>query len=275
MKILYSFDVERQVEKEIPHIRKTKDGPVETTKKVKESIKNKVFFRKPSVAQLEEADFFYGQQFNEHINAGFLTKAMLVKKMGDLGGGLTSKRSQDILGELVAENIEAAKTIEFFGGSEDLDEEQKKQLKEAKEKYTLSAKGINEMESDIRGQFNQTADSKAEQKLIEWLVINFSYYEDQLKEKGKTEGKKETFPLFEGENYNEKRSYLIALQEDVEEITESSLLKAKKIFDESFEILIRVASIWYNKLGSDQESIGKILKELFDESDEKESLPDS
>ena len=131
------------------------------------------------------------------------------------------------------------------------------------------------MESDIRGQFNQTADSKAEQKLIEWLVINFSYYEDQLKEKGKTEGKKETFPLFEGENYNEKRSYLIALQEDVEEITESSLLKAKKIFDESFEILIRVASIWYNKLGSDQESIGKILKELFDESDEKESLPDS
>jgi len=34
MKELYSFDVKREVEKEVPHVRKTKNGPVETTKKV-------------------------------------------------------------------------------------------------------------------------------------------------------------------------------------------------------------------------------------------------
>ena len=94
MKELYSFDVKRTIQKEVPHIKKTKDGPVETTKKVKKTIKTRVVVSKPSVADVEDAEFFYGQKFNEFINAGFLTKAMLAKKMGDIGG-MTSKKSED------------------------------------------------------------------------------------------------------------------------------------------------------------------------------------
>ena len=77
MKEIYSFDVKREVQKEVPHIKKTKDGPVETTKRVKKTIKNKVIFTKPSISQMEDADFYYGQKYNEFINAGFLTRAML------------------------------------------------------------------------------------------------------------------------------------------------------------------------------------------------------
>ena len=115
MKELYSFDVSRVVRSEVPHIKKTKDGPVETTKKVKKTIKNRIVFTKPSISQREDADFFYGQKFNEYINAGFLTKAMLAKKMGDLGG-MTSKSASDTVSDVILENIEAARTIEFFGG---------------------------------------------------------------------------------------------------------------------------------------------------------------
>ena len=198
---------------------------------------------------------------------------MLAKKMGDLGG-MSSKRVEELMSELVTENLEAAKTIEFFGGANDLDEEQKNQLEDAKKKYTSSAKQIHSIESDMRSQFNQTADAKAEQKLIEWLVIHFSFYEDYIKEKGKKEDKIENFPLFTGENYSEKREYLVSLQEDIEDITDPSLLKSKKIFDQSFETLIRVASIWYNKLATDQDSIEEALKDIF-EDNEEESLPDS
>ena len=35
MKHLYSFQVERQVEEEVPYTRKGKNGPIESTKKVK------------------------------------------------------------------------------------------------------------------------------------------------------------------------------------------------------------------------------------------------
>jgi len=269
MKEIYSFDVKREVQKEVPHIKKTKDGPVETTKRVKKTIKNKVIFTKPSISQMEDADFYYGQKYNEFINAGFLTRAMLAKKMGDIGG-MTSKKTEELMSELVAENIEAAKTIQFFGGSKTLDEEQKKQLRDAELKYTETSKQIQTLESDLRSQFSQTADSKAEQKLIEWFIVNFTYYEDSIAE----DDKKETFALFEGENFSEKREYLLSLQQDIEDIDDSALLKAKNIFDSSFQTLIRVSSIWYNKMGEDQESIEKALEDLFEE-DGEEPLQDS
>ena len=49
-----------------------------------------------------------------------------------------------------------------------------------------------------------------------------------------------------------------------------TFLKQKNIFDQSFDTLIRVASIWYNRLGSDQESIEKSLEELFTSDDEED-----
>ncbi len=263
MKELYSFDVKREVEKEIPHVRKTKSGPVETTKKVKSSVKTRVVVSKPSVADVEDAEFFYGQKFNEFINAGFLTKAMLAKKMGDLGG-MTSKKTEDILGELAVEHSDAARVIEFFGEAEDLDEEQKKQLDQAKVTFATTQTQIRTYEASLRSQFSQTADSKAEQKLIEWFVLNFTFFEEELKD----EDKKELFPLFQGENYNEKRNYLLSLQEKDEDIKDVQFLKIQRLFQESYQTLIRVLSIWYNDYGHDQKTIDEALKEVFKENEE-------
>ena len=269
MKELYSFVVDRIVEKEVPHTKKTKDGPVETTKKVKKTIKNKVVFQKPSVAQREDADFFYGQKFNEFINAGFLTKAMLAKKMGDMGG-ITSDSTRDTMSQIILDNIEASRTVEFFKGAKSLDEDQKKELNTAEKKYTETRKTIYEFEMNMRDQFGQTADAKAEQKLIEWLVLNFSYYEEEIEGGGLS---KELFPIFVGEDYKSKRNLLLALQEDEEDPSEANKLgldhinfvKSKNLYEKSFETLIRVASIWYNQLGNDQKSIDKSLNELFDD----------
>jgi len=264
MKELYSFDVKRTIQKEVPHIKKTKDGPVETTKKVKKTIKTRVVVSKPSVADVEDAEFFYGQKFNEFINAGFLTKAMLAKKMGDIGG-MTSKKSEDLIAELAVEHNDAARVIEFFGEAKDLNEEQKKQLDEAKVTFASTQSQIREYETSLRGQFNQTADAKAEQKLVEWFILNFTFFEEELKEENKTE----LFPLFQGENYNEKRNFLLKLQEKDEDIKDVQFLKLQKLFQESYQTLVRVLSIWYNNYGQDQKSIDAALKEVF--GDEQES----
>jgi|TARA_B100000900_G_scaffold415234_1_gene444364 hypothetical protein len=260
MKELYSFDVKREVEKEVPHVRKTKNGPVETTKKVKSSIKTRVVVAKPSVADVEDAEFFYGQKYNEFINAGFLTKAMLAKKMGDLGG-MTSKRTEDIIGELVVENSDAARVIEFFGEAKELSEEQKKQLEDAKVAFASTQTQIRDYETSLRGQFSQTADSKAEQKLIEWFILNFTFFEESLKE----DDKKELFPFFKGENYVEKRSYLLRLQEKDDDVEDVQFLKKQKLFEKSYQTLVRVLSVWYNNYGNDQKSIDAALKEVFED----------
>lgn len=260
MKELYSFDVKREVEKEVPHVRKTKNGPVETTKKVKSSIKTRVVVAKPSVADVEDAEFFYGQKYNEFINAGFLTKAMLAKKMGDLGG-MTSKRTEDIIGELVVENSDAARVIEFFGEAKELSEEQKKQLEDAKVAFASTQTQIRDYETSLRGQFSQTADSKAEQKLIEWFILNFTFFEESLK----GDDKKELFPFFKGENYVEKRSYLLKLQEKDDDVNDVQFLKKQKLFEKSYQTLVRVLSVWYNNYGNDQKSIDAALKEVFED----------
>ena len=173
MKELYSFEVKREVEERVPYTRKGKNGPIESTKKVKKTLKNKVFLQKPKVADVENAEFFYGQQFNEYINSGFLTKAMLSKKMESMGDSVLGKNSQKELQKLILENIEAARIVEFFGGSKTLTKAQEKELQEAKEDFVSTRKIITDYEIALREQFSQTADAKAENKLIEWFVFNF------------------------------------------------------------------------------------------------------
>ena len=257
MKELYSFNSERTVEKEVPHVKKTKDGPIETTKKVKKKVKNRIVFEKPSLMDLEDAEFFYGQKFNEYINAGFLTKAMLSKKMGDIGG-ITSKTLQEGMQEVITENMEASRAIEFFAGAKDLTEAQEVQLKEAKESFAATKSAIHDFETNMRAQFNQTADSKAELKVIEWLVLNFSHFEDEI------EKKKELFPIFEGDSYEEKRRYLISLQEPNEvQLKDPIFVRSQRLYENAFDTLIKVSSIYYNRLGDDQKSIDKAIKDLF------------
>ena len=245
----------------VPHIKKTKDGPIETSKKVTKTIKNRIVFARPSISQVEDADFFYGQKYNEFINAGFLTKAMLAKKMGDLGG-LTSKIAEERTHQVIVENMEAARTIEFFDGGKDLTKEQEAQLKRAKETFAESRAELHEYETALRSQFSQTADSRAEIKVIEWLVLHFSYYEDELGGDNK-EKRKDLFPIFAGEDYNLKRGQMLQMQEYDVEIKDVDFLKNKKLFEEAFDTLIKVASIWYNKLGEDQKSIEASMKDLF------------
>jgi hypothetical protein len=65
--------------------------------------------------------------------------------------------------------------------------------------------------------------------------------------------------------------FLISLQEtEDEDIEDPTFLRAKNIYNQSFEKLIRVASIWYNKMGNDQKSIETAMNELF--SPEAEAL---
>ena len=94
MKELYTFNIDREIEKEVPCVRKKGGKQIESTKKVKEIISHRIVVEKPSLSEVENAEFFYGQKFNEYINAGFLTRAMLSKKMGDLGG-ISSKATNE------------------------------------------------------------------------------------------------------------------------------------------------------------------------------------
>lgn len=259
MKEIFQFTIDRKIEKTKPVIKKgEKGGIIESNETSVEIIKHRIVFGKPSMSMIEEAEFFYGQKFNEYINAGFLTKAMLNKKMGDIGG-LSSKISIEGLQKLIGDNLEASRVIEFYGGSTTLTSEQQEKLADAKNTFTSTRVQVMEYEQALRSQFSQTADVKAEQKLIEWLVFNLSFFEDEV------DSKKELFPIFDGDSFEEKRAVYLELCESLEDINDPSLFKVKAIFDESFKTLVRVASIWYNKIAEKQEDIEEAIKDMFSE----------
>ena len=259
MKELYSFKIKRKTKEKVPFEKKNSKGEVEEAFKIKtKSISNRVVFYKPSFADIEDAEFFYGQQYNEYINAGYLTRLMLNKKIGDVGGS-SSKLSEEVMNKAFLDNLESSKTIEFYEGQDNLNEEQKLKLEEAKETFISSQKTITQYEEFHRSQFNQTAEAKAEQKIMEWFIFNYSFYEEEIKDKA------EMFPLFVGETFDEKRSHYLTLCEDEEDIENSEDLRNKSIFNESFVTLARVANIWYNKMGSNEKEIKQTLKDLFED----------
>ena len=266
MKELYSFEIEREVEVEIPHVKKVKGKTIDTTKKVKKNVPYRIVFQKPNKADIEDAEFFYSQKFNEFINMGFLTRAMLNKKMGD-NGGVASKVFTEDLQRLIKENMDASRIVEFYGAAKDLDKEQKNKLEEAKAVIAITQKQIMDYETAINQQYNHTADVKAEHKLYEFFIFNFSFFEESIK------GEKKLFPIFEGEDYDEKKDFYLEILEDIDDIEEEDLIKNKQIFDASFDQLIKVVNVWYRGLGKNQEEIDKILASL--EEAEKESEEDT
>ncbi|MDB4317707.1 hypothetical protein N9973_00255 [bacterium] len=257
MKELYSFPIKRKVKQKISVEKENAKGKIiETFKTKNKTVSNRIVFAKPSYAQIENAEFFYGQQYNDLINAGYLTRFLLNNKISESSSS-SSTLSSDMINKAFVENMEAAKVIEFYEGQKDLDEEQEKKLQEAKEIFVETQKAVSDYEQFYRIQYNQTAEAKAEQKLIEWFIFNFSYYEDKVNDSV------ELFPLFLGDDFNEKRDHYLQLCEDEEDIEDISVLDNKAIFDLSFETLAKVANLWYNKMGSNQKEIEQKMKEIF------------
>jgi len=255
MKELYSFNVQQEAIEKIPYKRKTKKGEVEAFKNKKEKKQTRIVIEKPTVADIEKAEFFFGQKYNDYINSGFLTKAMLAKKMQAVGSSSSSLNEE--VNKAVMEYLEAARVIEFYEGAKTITEDQQKKLDEAKKKFAENQMIVHEYESGVRGQYNQTAESKAEERMIEWFIFNFTFYEEEV------DGKKDLFQLFDGVNFDEKRNFYLLLAEDEADIEEDSVLNVKGVFDGSFEKIARVVNIWYNKLGKNQKEIDEQLERIF------------
>ena len=260
MKHIFKFPIQREVVKEKPVIKKNKKGEeYETTQKTKTKQEFQVKFRKPTMEEREMADFFYGRKVNEFIGQGFKTKAMMVKLISDVGG-LSTDEMNDEMRDMVLQHIEARKVIELFDGAKDLSKEDQERLDDAKSDLTTTQMAMVRYEEAMRSQFANTADQMAENELIRWLVLNFSYYSEK-------QGEKEVdFPMFKGAKYEDKKKYLFEIEdlEDQDEIDPEDK-KVRDIMKESYIKLVRIAAIWYQGYGDTQESIQKAIDEFYKE----------
>ena len=165
----------------------------------------KIAVSKPTYAQVEAAEFIYGQHFNKLIQDGFMSRAMMDKKFNDIGGLFSEKRTNEIT-DSVKRLMDVGKTIQFYKGAddEDLDEEQKEQLRIAEEDYLSIQKQILEKDYNLEQMYNQSADAKSEQHLMKWFALECSFYYEKVFSKEANKIIEEKFEIFEGSNFDEK-----------------------------------------------------------------------
>ena len=212
MKEIYSFSVDletkttKEVEKTILNQETGEKENVKTDEEVTTIEPVRVILKEPNRRQVEEADMEYSIEMSQCVKRGILTKAMLANKYTDTGGLIAEDDAKAIakqyseLGELQAEYTRLSTKT---GKKTKQDQER---LKNILGEIAVIRKGIVDTETAYASLFNHTADTKAQNRVIMWYVLNLSYII-----RGEEEAQPE--PMFKGETFEEKERYYYELDE--------------------------------------------------------------
>jgi len=197
LKLLYQFTVDeiKEVEKESSRKNKKTGEVTITKKKVKEKVPLEVKIKKPSRRELEDAELQYTIEMSKCIKQGILTKAMLAKKYSDTGGAFTEEGEKEY-GKLYKQILEFQNEYIKLDSATKLDAKQKKRLEFLKEEIARVKRELVEVETNLQGLFEHTADVKAQNKLLLWYGLHLTYIQKEEDE--------DPIQYFKGSDYDEK-----------------------------------------------------------------------
>jgi hypothetical protein len=218
-KNLYSFTLFSEKENSVEEKRIDEQTKEEITviKKVTEKVPFEIILKKPTRRQIEEADLEYSVEMSKCIKKGVLTKAMLAKKYSDTGGMLSENESKKLVDlykkiyDLQNENIRLESSTKKKDNKEKIDNVVKE--------ITKTRKEIIDIESNYRSLFDHTADTKAQNKLLLWYILNITYY--------KADPDSEEKPYFKGEEFEDKLQSFYEKEE--ESVDDNYAIISKKV----------------------------------------------
>lgn len=193
IKTLYTF--EAFVEKEVDKIETvTENGQTYDKKyKVKEKVPVKFALKKPSRREFEEARSHYGIEYNKAITDGYLTKGMLVNKYANTTGGVFSENeARDLFAlykkqDLLKVELQQAAAISAPKEIQD----------DLMIKLSAISRQMFEIENSNNALFQHTAENRAEERTITYMLYFFTYID-----KG---GK--WVPYFEGQDEDTQKMF--------------------------------------------------------------------
>lgn len=206
---------------------------------------------KPNRRQIENAEMEYAVKLSECIKRGILTKTMLAKKYSDTGGLMSEKQAKRLMG--LYQNI-AEKTNEYarLSALQRKTKPSKKAMEALEGEIAEIKREIVDIETSNINLFNDTAESKAQNEVVKWYMINLS----QTQVDGEWED------IYDGENYEEKLDAFYE-KEDSEEVEEIYLRAMARI--------LSVISLWFYNQGQKQEDFDALLEEYSGEEESEES----
>jgi hypothetical protein len=249
-KDIYNFTVKETVEKQVESVSTDAQGnEVKITKKENQESPIKVFLKKPSRRQIEEADLEYSVEMSRCVKKGILTKAMLVKKYSDTGG-LMSETEAKTLYQNYQKLMDLQREYTENETVNKTDENRKKKSDELTLEMAKVRDQIVKTEMAYQSLFDHTADMKAQNRLLLWYIINLTYIQREDQDKPQ--------PYFSGEDFEERLEdyYHKEEQED-------------KLYFEIARKISNVAAFWFYNQASSKEDYDN----LFEAKTETEEVP--
>tara|TARA_R110000751_G_scaffold246049_1_gene346056 strand:- start:1039 stop:1845 length:807 start_codon:yes stop_codon:yes gene_type:complete len=184
MKRIYEFTVNKEELVKEESVEKKKDGTeVTTAKDIKKDVPYKFFLRRPTRAMTDEAELYYGVRLAEGIRAGLLTRALLEKRFENDGGTRSDEENQKY--KKITDKLK--KFYEEQSRIIDIDEKkrssaQKKRLKELEGEVKPVRRELRNLQMEEDGLYEETAESRARNKVILWWMLHLSHAEQDSKE---------------------------------------------------------------------------------------------
>ena len=134
---------------------------------------------------------------------------MLAKKYGDTGGAFTEEGQKEY-GKLYTQILEFQNEYIKLDSATKLDEKQKKRLEFLKEEIARVKRDLVEVESNLQGLFEHTADVRAQNKLLLWYALHLTFIQREEDE--------EPIQYFKGADYDEKLEDYYDKEEEASEL---------------------------------------------------------
>jgi hypothetical protein len=219
---------------------------VSITKEVSEKIPYRIVMKQPTRRQIEEAELEFSVEMSNCIKRGILTKAMLAKKYSDTGGLLAEEDAKSLTGMYIRYGELSQENERLNAKTSGLTKEDSEKIDEISGKIALLKKDIINVETSYSNLFNHTADTRAENKVIQWYILNLTFVQKENEE--------DLTPLFEGSNFEQKLEAFYELEEEGGELYDIVGGKIAALF-----------SFWYYSSGavsqSDFEQLDKDIEE--------------
>jgi hypothetical protein len=209
---------------------------------VKKEVPVKIIIKEPNRRDLEEADMEYSIEMSKCIKSGILTKAMLAKKYSD-SGGLLSEEDAKFLTRKYSELGDLQNRYTRLSAKPKKEKKDEDKLNSMLGEMAEKRKEIVDMETSYSSLFNHTADSKAQNKVVLWYLVNLSYYQENESDEIK--------PFFESEETEGK----IEQYYDIDE-------NGHEIFDFAKDKISTILSFWYFSSNASKEDFDQLSEDI-------------
>lgn len=242
MKTIYEFFIDKEATVQEKEETVNESGEkITITKEVKKPVPHKYLIKKPTRALFDDAELFYGVKLSEGVKAGLLTRTLLNKRYVD-DGGILGDKARNAENEAYKELYQAQDKLERLNAikEEERPSDFQQQKEELEQNVNLIKNSLTELEMQKESLFDNTAETRARNKVITWWILQLAYAEKNS----------ELVPFF-GEGSYEKK------MDKYDEIFESEnehLLKVANAF-------IYFISFWYVGRASSQEDFDKLKAE--------------